>query len=138
MTRRVTRDSTTRSRGGSLGVFLICWLPRDDDRRKRGGRGILGRGRGERRQGGAGRRREQGEKHGRRGGREGGTEEWLGNRTLCDFYRELANFAIELYRRQWQSARALDDGSPTRIFNDFAAFHVALPYPYFAIEILPR
>lgn len=43
--------------------------------------------------------------------RNGGTEpeeEWLGNRTLCDFYRELANFAIELYRRQWQSARALD------------------------------
>ena len=32
----------------------------------------------------------------------------MGNRTLCDFYRELANFAIELYRRQWQSARALD------------------------------
>lgn len=62
----------------------------------------------------------------------------MGNRTLCDFYRELANFAIELYRRQWQSARALDDGSPTRIFNDFAAFHVALPYPCSAIEILPR
>lgn len=51
-------------------------------------------------------------------------EEWLGNRTLCDFYRELANFAIELYRRQWQSASALG-GSPSRIFNDFAAFHVA-------------
>jgi len=32
----------------------------------------------------------------------------LGNRTLCDFYRERANFAIELCRRQWQSARALD------------------------------
>lgn len=135
MTRRVTRDSTTR--GGSLGVFLICWLPRDDDRGwKRGGREILGERRETSGRGGGGK---QGEKHGR-GGRRGGwnREEWLGNRTLCDFYRELANFAIELYRRQWQSARALDDGSPTRIFNDFAAFHVALPYPCSAIEILPR
>lgn len=54
MTRRVTRDSTTRSRGGSLGVFLICWLPRDDDRAEKRRTGDI-RGEGEARDVRAGR-----------------------------------------------------------------------------------
>lgn len=52
----------------------------------------------------------------------------LGNRTLCDFYRERANFAIELCRRQWQSARALDDFLRMAFSTVTVAFHGLQPY----------
>lgn len=90
--------------GGSLGVFLICWLPwclpgTHTEREREGGR----RKEGERQVESAGTRvawRCRSRARVAVGG--------LSNRTLCDFYRERANFAIELCRRQWQSARALD------------------------------
>lgn len=82
-------------RGGSLGVFLICWFPwRLPGTERKGGRQV-----------------ERIRVVRRCGSRARVAVGGLGNRTLCDFYRERANFAIELCRRQWQSARALDSFS---------------------------
>lgn len=86
-------------RGGSLGVFLICWLPWRLPWAQRGRERE-----GEDRQNPPERTRVAWRCRSRSRVAVGG----LGNRTLCDFYRERANFAIELCRRQWQSARALD------------------------------
>jgi len=95
-------------RGGSLGVFLICWLPR------RYSAAQVASGERERRRGTANEGEEATGTNPRelRARREPGLGRrvaagGLGNRTLCDFYRERANFAIELWQRQWQSAKLL-------------------------------
>lgn len=68
------------------------------------------------------------------GSRPGVAAGGLGNRTLCDFYRERANFAIELCQRQWQSARLLPGFSAWHFQQRRRRrrpFCVLQPSPYF-------